>query len=67
MLTARLSHQWLMFDSQASGVGAGDLGFSKQVILPGLHMRMHPEDFFGWRLWEGRFVWCASSAESGTE
>lgn len=66
MLTARLSHQWLMFDSQASGVGAGDLGFSKQVILLGFTYAYAPRgDFFrAGAFWEGSSG-AASSAESG--
>lgn len=67
MLTARLSHQWLMFDSQTSGVGAGDLGFSKQVILLGFTYAYAPRgDFFrAGAFWEGSSG-AASSVDSGT-
>ena len=53
--TARLSHQWLMFDNQTSGLSAGDLGFSKHVILLGFTYAYAPRgDFFrSGALWEG--------------
>lgn len=67
MLTARLSHQWLMFDNQTTGVSAGDLGFSKQVILLGFTYAYAPRgDFFrSGAFWEG-MSGASSSAESGT-
>lgn len=54
-LTARLSHQWLMFDNQTSGLSAGDLGFSKHVILLGFTYAYAPRgDFFrSGAFWEG--------------
>lgn len=66
MFTARLSHQWLMFDTQTSGVSAGDLGFSKQVILLGFTYAYSPRgDFFrAGAFWEG-MSGASSSAESG--
>lgn len=67
MFTAQLSHQWLMFDTQTSGVSAGDLGFSKQVILLGFTYAYSPRgDFFrAGAFWEGTSG-ASSSAESGT-
>ena len=67
MLTARLSHQWLMFDNQTSGVSAGDLGFSKHVFLLGFTYAYAPRgDFFrSGALWEGSSG-ASSSVESGT-
>ncbi|MBS0177360.1 MAG: hypothetical protein JSR20_01205 [Nitrospira sp.] len=64
--SARLSHQWLMFDTQASGVSAGDLGFSKQVVLLAFTYAYAPRgDFFrSGALWEGSSS-ASSSAESG--
>ena len=66
MFTARLSHQWLMFDTQTSGVSAGDLGFSKQVILLGFTYAYSPRgDFFrAGAFWEG-MSGASSSAELG--
>ncbi|MBX3342686.1 MAG: hypothetical protein KF711_13930 [Nitrospira sp.] len=54
-LTARLSHQWLMFENQTSGLSAGDLGFSKHVILLGFTYAYAPRgDFFrSGAFWEG--------------
>ncbi len=67
MLTARLSHQWLMFDTQTSGVSAGDLGFSKHVFLLGFTYAYAPRgDFFrSGAFWEGSSG-ASSSVESGT-
>lgn len=66
MFTARLSHQWLMFDSQMSGLNAADLGFAKQVILLGFTYAYSPRgDFFrSGAFWEGSSGG-SSSAESG--
>jgi hypothetical protein len=45
--TARLSHQWLNFDNQTNIGSAGDLGFSKQVILLAFTYAYAPRgDFF---------------------
>ncbi len=45
--TAMLSHQWLNFDNQVNVASAGDLGFSKQVILLGFTYAYAPRgDFF---------------------
>ncbi|MEP7152217.1 MAG: hypothetical protein ABI856_10935 [Nitrospira sp.] len=45
--TARLSHQWLNFDNQTTLGSAGDLGFSKQVILLAFTYAYAPRgDFF---------------------
>ena len=45
--TARLSHQWLNFDNQTNTGSAGDLGFSKQVILLAFTYAYAPRgDFF---------------------
>ncbi|ULA59218.1 MAG: conserved exported protein of unknown function [Nitrospira sp.] len=62
--TARLSHQWLMFDNQTSGLSAGDLGFSKHVILLGFTYAYAPRgDFFrSGAFWEG-----ASGASSSVD
>lgn len=62
--TARLSHQWLMFDSQSSGLNAADFGFSKHVILLGLTYAYAPRgDFFrSGAFWEG-----ASGASSSVD
>ncbi len=64
--TARLSHQWLMFENQTSGLGAGDLGFAKQVILLGFTYAYAPRgDFFrSGAFWEGASG-SSSSAEAG--
>ncbi len=64
--TARLSHQWLMFDTQTGGLGAGDLGFAKQVILLGFTYAYAPRgDFFrSGAFWEGASG-SSSSAEAG--
>ena len=68
MFTARLSHQWLMFDSQSqsSGLNAADLGFAKQVILLGFTYAYSPRgDFFrSGAFWEGSSGG-SSSVESG--
>ena len=66
MLTARLSHQWLKFDNQASGVSAADFGFAKQVILLGFTYAYSPRgDFFrSGAFWEGSSG-TPSSAQSG--
>jgi hypothetical protein len=55
MLTARLSHQWLKFDTQTSGVSAADFGFAKQVVLLGFTYAYSPRgDFFrSGAFWEG--------------
>jgi len=55
-----------MFDTQASGVSAGDLGFSKQVVLLAFTYAYAPRgDFFrSGALWEGSSS-ASSSAESG--
>lgn len=62
--TARLSHQWLMFDNQTSGLSAGDLGFSKHVVLLGFTYAYAPRgDFFrSGAFWEG-----ASSTSSSVD
>ena len=62
--TARLSHQWLMFDNQTSGLSSGDLGFSKHVILLGFTYAYAPRgDFFrSGAFWEG-----ASGASSSVD
>ena len=64
--TARLSHQWLMFENQTSGISAGDLGFAKQVILFGFTYAYAPRgDFFrSGAFWEGASG-SSSSAEAG--
>ncbi|MGC3976623.1 MAG: hypothetical protein QM771_19900 [Nitrospira sp.] len=64
--TARLSHQWLMFDNQTSGLSAGDLGFSKHVILLGFTYAYAPRgDFFrSGAFWEGASG-ASSSADGG--
>lgn len=64
--TARLSHQWLMFENQTSGLSAGDLGFAKQVILLGFTYAYAPRgDFFrSGAFWEGSSGG-SSSAEAG--
>lgn len=66
MLTARLSHQWLKFDNQTSGVSAADFGFAKQVVLLGFTYAYSPRgDFFrSGAFWEGPSG-ASSSAESG--
>lgn len=66
MFTARLSHQWLMFENQTSGFSAGDLGFAKQMILLGFTYAYSPRgDFFrSGAFWEGQ-AGTSSSAESG--
>lgn len=53
--TARLSHQWLMFDTQTSSLSAGDFGFSKHLILLGFTYAYAPRgDFFrSGAFWEG--------------
>lgn len=63
--TARLSHQWLMFDNQTSGLSAGDLGFSKHVILLGFTYAYAPRgDFFrSGAFWEG----ASSSVDAGAD
>lgn len=65
--TARLSHQWLMFDNQATGLSAADLGFSKQVILLGFTYAYAPRgDFFrSGAFWEGASG-ASSSGDAGT-
>jgi len=64
MFTAQLSHQWLRFDTQTTGVSAGDLGFSKQVILLGFTYAYSPRgDFFR----AGAFLEGMSSASSSAE
>lgn len=68
--TARLSHQWLMFDNQitgqTSGLNAGDLGFSKHVILLGFTYAYAPRgDFFrSGAFWEGTSS-TSSSVDTG--
>lgn len=66
MFTARLSHQWLMFENQTSGFSAGDLGFAKQMILLGFTYAYSPRgDFFrSGAFWEGP-AGASSSSESG--
>lgn len=65
--TARLSHQWLMFDNQTSGLSAGDLGFSKHVILLGFTYAYAPRgDFFrSGAFWEGASGTSSSSVDAG--
>ena len=69
--TARLSHQWLMFDNQitgqTSGLNAGDLGFSKHVILLGFTYAYAPRgDFFrSGAFWEGASGTSSSSVDAG--
>ncbi|MBX3237339.1 MAG: hypothetical protein KF814_14420 [Nitrospiraceae bacterium] len=60
--TAFLTHRWLQFDNNVTAVGAGDLSFSKQVVLLGLTYAYAPRgDFFrSGAFWEG-----ASSESSG--
>jgi len=66
MFTARLSHQWLMFDAETSGFNAADFGFAKQMILLGFTYAYSPRgDFFrSGAFWEGSSG-ASSSAESG--
>ena len=66
MLTARLSHQWLKFDTQTSGVSAADFGFAKQVVLLGFTYAYSPRgDFFrSGAFWEGP-AGASTSTESG--
>lgn len=64
--TAMLSHQWLQFENQISGPSAGDLGFSKHVVLLGFTYAYAPRgDFFrSGAFWESSSG-AASSGQSG--
>lgn len=66
-LTARLSHQWLMFENQTGGLSAGDFGFAKHVILLGLTYAYSPRgDFFrSGAFWEGA-AGSSSPADAGS-
>lgn len=65
-LRATLSHQWLMFDNQATVASATDLSFAKQVVLLGFTYVYAPRgDFFrSGAFWESSSS-TSSSAESG--
>ena len=70
MFTASLSHQWLNFDLGSAGASAGDLGFSKQVILLGFTYAYSPRgDFFrSGAFWESPSGGSASGAgKSGSD
>lgn len=67
--SAFLTHRWLQFDNNVTAVGAGDLSFSKQVVLLGLTYAYAPRgDFFrSGAFWEGASTESSSSGGgSGT-